>query len=137
MEYLPEEETHVRKMRDRFEAAILENVAEASVNGAAAVRLPNTSNLSFAGIESHAALILLDRHRICCSAGSACKTGSHEGSHVLRAMHMEDRAARSLRFSFGRFNTEANVDHAIESVPKVVAKLRGLSATIPSVTAVT
>ena len=135
MQCLSEEETRVRAMRDRFETAILETVADASANGAAAARLPNTSNLTFAGIESHAALILLDRHRICCSAGSACKTGSSDGSHVLRAMHIEDRAGRSLRFSFGRFNTEADVDQAIETVPRVIAKLRGLSAAVPSAAA--
>lgn len=128
VESLADEETRVRAMRDRFENAILASVTEASVNGASAARLPNTSNVSFEGIESQSALILLDRHRVCCSAGSACKTGSSEGSHVLRAMHGEDRGRRSLRFSVGRFNTDADIDHAIEIVPKVVAKLRGLSA---------
>jgi cysteine desulfurase len=128
MESLPEEKTRVRAMRDRFEKAILESVRGTSVNGVGAPRLPNTSNLSFEEIESQSALILLDRHRVCCSAGSACKTGSSDGSHVLRAMHAEDRARRSLRFSFGRFNTDVDVDQAIEIVPKVIAKLRGLSA---------
>ncbi len=136
LESLSDEDTRVRAMRDKFEGAILENISEVSVNGAGSMRLPNTSNLSFAGIESHAALILLDRHRICCSAGSACKTGSSDGSHVLRAMHMEDRAQRSLRFSFGRFNTEEEIDQAIETVPKVIAKLRGLSATVPTATTI-
>jgi len=130
VESLPEEESRVRPMRDRFEKAILASVTETSVNGAGAARLPNTSNISFEGIESQSALILLDRHRVCCSAGSACKTGSSEGSHVLRAMHGQDRAGRSLRFSFGRFNTETDVDHAIEIVPKVIAKLRGLSSPV-------
>jgi cysteine desulfurase len=130
VECLPEEETRVRALRDRFEKALLENVRGMSINGAASSRLPNTSSCSFDGIESHAALILLDRHGICCSAGSACKTGSGDGSHVLRAMHMEDRARRSLRFSFGRFNTDAN--GAIEIVPKIIEKLRGLGAPAPS-----
>ena len=124
VECLPEEETRVRALRDRFEKALLENVRGMSINGIGASRLPNTSSCSFEGIESQAALILLDRHRICCSAGSACKTGSGDGSHVLRAMHAEDRARRSLRFSFGRFNTDAEL--ALEIVPKVIEKLRGL-----------
>src|SRR6266571_8047991 len=110
-ESLSEEETRVRAMRDRFEKTILEAVSGASVNGAGAKRLPNTSSVSFDGIESPAALLLLDRHHICCSAGSACRTGSQEASHVLRAMNPSgDGARRSLRFSFGRFNTEAQVD---------------------------
>src|SRR6266487_4209815 len=127
-EYLPQEQTQVRTMRDRFEKTILENVPGASVNGAGAPRLPNTSSFSFEEIESPAALLLLDRHHICCSAGSACRTGSQEASRVLRAMDSRgDGARRSLRFSLGRYNSESQIDRAIEIVPKVVEKLRQLS----------
>ena len=130
-ESLSEKETRVRAMRDRFEKTILEAVSGASVNGAGAKRLPNTSSVSFDGIESPAALLLLDRHHICCSAGSACRTGSQEASHVLRAMNPKgDGARRSLRFSFGRFNSDAQVDRAIEIVPKVIEKLRQLSSPV-------
>src|SRR6266568_5601307 len=132
LKYLAEGKGSVHSMRDRFEKAILESVSGASVNGTGALRIPNTSSLSFEGIESPAALLLLDRHRICCSAGSACRTGSHEASHVLRAMNPNgDGARRSLRFSFGRFNTEAEIDRAIEIVPKVIEKLRAVSAPAP------
>jgi len=125
LRYMAEGKENVRSMRDRFEKAILKSVSGASVNGAGALRIPNTSSLSFEGIESSNALLLLDRHGICCSAGSACRTGSHEASHVLRAMNPNgDGARRSLRFSFGRFNTEAEIDRAIEIVPKVIEKLR-------------
>jgi len=127
-EYLSEGKAHVRSMRDRFEKAVLETVSGAAVNGAGAARIPNTSSFSFEGIESPAALLLLDRYRICCSAGSACRTGSQEASHVLRAMDPSgDGARRSLRFSFGRFNTDAQVDRAIEVVPKVIEKLRQIA----------
>ena len=127
-EYLSQAKAHVHSMRDRFEKAILEKVSGASVNGAGAARVPNTSSFSFDGIESPAALLLLDRNRICCSAGSACRTGSHEASHVLRAMDPGgDGARRSLRFSFGRFNTDAQVDVAIEIIPKVIEKLRDMA----------
>jgi cysteine desulfurase len=130
-ECLSEGKAHVGSMRDRFEKAILETVSGTSVNGAGAPRVPNTSSLSFAGIESPAVLLLLDRHRICCSAGSACRTGSAEASHVLRAMNPSgDGARRSLRFSFGRFNTETQVDCAIEVVPKVIEKLRQMAAPV-------
>ena len=125
LKYLAEGKGNVHSMRDRFEKAILESVSGAAVNGAGAQRIPNTSSLSFEGIESPAALLLLDRHRICCSAGSACRTGSQEASHVLRGMNpYGDGARRSLRFSFGRFNSEAEIDRAIEIVPKVIEKLR-------------
>jgi cysteine desulfurase len=129
--YLSDAKTNICSMRDRFENAILERVSGASVNGAGAARISNTSSFSFEGIESPAALLLLDRHRICCSAGSACRTGSQEASHVLRAMNPNgDGARRSLRFSFGRFNSEAQVDRAIEVIPNVIEKLRRTAAPV-------
>jgi cysteine desulfurase len=125
LKYVTEGGCNIRSMRDRFEKSVLETARGASVNGAGAARLSNTSSVSFQGIESPAALLLLDRQGICCSAGSACRTGSQEASHVLRAMNPSaDGARRSLRFSFGRFNTDAQIDHAIEVVPKVIEKLR-------------
>jgi cysteine desulfurase len=137
VECLSEGKAHVGSMRDRFEEAILQTVSGSSVNGAGAARVPNTSSFSFEGIESPAVLLLLDRHSICCSAGSACRTGSQEASHVLRAMNPNgDDARRSLRFSFGRFNTEAQVDRTIEVLPKVIEKLRQMAtpvqASVPS-----
>ena len=119
----------VRAIRDRFERALLARVPGTSVNGAGAPRLPNTSSVSFADVPSEAALILLDKHGLCCSAGSACHAGSIEPSHVLRAMKLSDERARSsLRFSFGRFNTEAEVDQALEIVPKVIGRVRSTAS---------
>ena len=78
------------------------------------------------------ALALLDRHQVCCSAGSACRTGSVEASHVLRAMKLDaERIRGSMRFSFGRFNTETEVDKALDVVPEVISKLRRLSSASP------
>lgn len=126
---LTEENTRVRAMRDRFEAALLERIPDTSVNGDRSARLPNTTNLSFAGIESEAALMMFDRHQLCCSAGSACRTGAIESSHVLSAMKVPpERARASMRFSFGRFNTDADVENALEIIPAVISKLRALSA---------
>jgi cysteine desulfurase len=136
VKYLSEGKCGVRSMRDRFEKSVLETVSGASVNGADADRLPNTSSFSFEGIESPAALLLLDRQGICCSAGSACRTGSEEASHVLRAMNPSgDGARRSLRFSLGRLNTDAQIDRGIEVVPKVIEKLRQIAAPTPVATA--
>lgn len=136
LKYLGEGKCDVRSLRDRFEKSMLEAVSGASINGAGAARLPNTSSLSFERIESASALLLLDRQGICCSAGSACRTGSQEASHVLRAMNPgSDGARRSLRFSFGRFNTDAQIDRAIEVVPKVIDKLRQSAAPAPVTTA--
>jgi cysteine desulfurase len=130
---LAEEATRVRAMRDRFEIGVQEKVPDTFVNGDREARLPNTSNLSFAGIESDAALILFDRHQLCCSAGSACRTGMPEASHVLRAMNLgPERTRGSMRFSFGRFNTEVDVDKALQIIPTVIAKLRSMSGKAPT-----
>jgi cysteine desulfurase len=125
---LVEENSRVRGLRDRFETEVLERVPETFVNGDRTARLPNTSNLSFIGIESDAALLMFDRHHLCCSAGSACRTGSMEASHVLRAMSVPpERARASMRFSFGRFNDEGDVTKALDIIPAVISKLRAMS----------
>jgi cysteine desulfurase len=136
LKYLADDKCNIGPMRDRFEKSMLEAVRGASVNGGGAARLPNTSSLSFEGIESSAALLLLDRQGICCSAGSACRTGSQEASHVLQAMNPSGDGARwSLRFSLGRFNTDAQIDRAVEVVPKVIEKLRQSAVRTPVSTA--
>lgn len=118
----------VAGFRDRFEEHMLANVPGCTVNGDRSHRLPTTTNLSFEGVESEGALILLDQQGLCCSAGSACSSGSVHPSHVLKAMGLTNEAARaSLRFSFGRFNTAADIDAACRIVPSVVTKLRELS----------
>jgi cysteine desulfurase len=77
--------------------------------------------------------MMFDRHHLCCSAGSACRTGSLEASHVLRAMSLpSERTRGSMRFSFGRFNADADLDKALEIIPEVIAKLRALSPANPA-----
>jgi cysteine desulfurase len=128
LETLEEENSSVRALRDRFEKTLLAEVEDVLVNGDPSGRLPNTSNLAFTGVDAQAILLKLDQEGICCSLGSSCTTGSVQPSHVLRAMHFPDERARSsLRFSFGRFNTEAEVDKVLEILPRVVRKLRELS----------
>ncbi len=118
----------VRGMRDRLEAAILAEVPDCKVNGSGAQRVSSTSNIAFKGIESEALLIKLDLAGIAASAGSACSTGTASASHVLMAMGLTQReAASSIRFSFGKFNTDAEVDYALEVIPKAVAQLRKIS----------
>ncbi len=114
--------------RNAFEEHMLSAIPGCSVNGDRTHRLPNTSNLSFEGVESEGALILLDEEGLCCSAGSACTSGSIHPSHVLKAMGFSNERARaSLRFSFGRYNSAVDLARACELVPSVVAKLRELS----------
>jgi cysteine desulfurase len=126
--HLRENSCKAATMRDRFEEAILESVPGTEVNGDRENRLPNTTNIAFEGIESEGALMLLDESGICCSAGSACTSGSVHPSHVLKAMGFSNHRARSsLRFSFGRFNTDEEVAFAAAAVPAVIEKLRRLS----------
>ena len=124
--HLEAERTAVRALRDDFEAKVLERVPGAEVNGGgAAERLPNTTSLYFPGAESEAMLVLLDKAGLCASAGSACTAGSLHPSHVLTAMGLSTERARcSLRFSFGRFNTPAQIARGLEVVAGAVERLR-------------
>lgn len=127
-QWMEHEATAVRALRDQFEDGVLERIEGVRVNGDRENRLPNTSNLSFEGIDSEAVLMLLDQRGLCCSAGSACTAGSLHPSHVLKAMGFSDERARSsLRFSFSRFNNEAEVELALEMLPAVLGKLRNIA----------
>jgi len=126
---IDEENTRVRALRDRFEETLRAELEQVEINGDPAARLPNTSNLAFLGVEAQAILLKLDQEGVCCSLGSSCTTGSVQPSHVLRAMKLtNERARSSLRFSFGRYNTEAELDKVLEIIPRIVRKLRQLSA---------
>ncbi len=128
-EMLPRECARLRQLRDDFEKGLTNQIEKVSINGAGAARLANTTNVSFAGVESQAVLLLLDRAGICCSAGSACKTGSATASHVLKAMGVPDELALgTLRFSFGRANREPDAERAVKAISAVVVKLRGMAS---------
>ena len=117
----------IAAMRDRLEAGLLK-CPDAIVNGSRRVRLPNTLNISFEYIEGEAILYHLSDAGICASSGSACTSGSLEPSHVIRAMGVPFTAVHgSIRFSFSKYNTEADVDHVLAVAPGVVDKLRKLS----------
>ena len=122
------DQDRIHNLRDRFESELLEKVPGVLVNGNPRNRLGNTSNLSFPGIDAQALLIMFDQKGICSSIGSACLTGSLQSSHVLRAMNLdEDRARGSVGFRSVRFNTEAQIEKALELIPPIIEKLRALS----------
>jgi cysteine desulfurase len=126
--HIQAEERFVRDLRDTFERQALERIPGVTVNGDQEQRLPNTTNLSIEGVDSEAMLMILDQQGVCCSAGSACTTGSLEPSHVLRAMGLSTEQARaSLRFSFGRTNTMEEVDQALAILVRAVQKLRQMT----------
>ena len=124
---LATEPARLAALRDRLEHGILERVRGTQVNGDPVLRVPNTSNISFEGIEAESLLIALDLEGFAVSTGSACASGTLEPSHVLRAMGLPShRTQNSIRFSLGAGNTEAQVDQLLAKLSAVVEKLRSL-----------
>lgn len=116
--------SRMRSLRDRLEAGVCASLPGVSVNGEAAPRLPNTSNLRFPGVDAMALLAFLDAEGVLASQGSACHSRRPEPSSVLLAMGLdEDEAFASVRFSVSPFNTEAEIDAAI---PLIVSACRRL-----------
>jgi cysteine desulfurase len=123
-----EENTRVKKMRDRLQQGLLEKVPQARVNGHHESRLPNTLNIGFEFVAGEAILMRLDEKGICASSGSACTSGSLEPSHVLRAMGVPFTAVHgSIRFSLSRYNTEDEIEFVIEETPRIIETLRAMS----------
>ncbi len=128
LDYLEDEETRIKALRDKLEVGILERIYNARVNGARANRVPNTTNISFEYIEGELILLHLSDIGICASSGSACTSGSLEPSHVLRAMGIPLTAMHgSIRFSLSRFNTEEDIDYILEKLPAIIFKINGFS----------
>jgi cysteine desulfurase len=126
---LAPEAARMAALRDRFEEIMLHTIANISINSRGAPRVPNTSSVCFAGIESESVLLHLDLLGICASAGSACTTGEPEPSHVLRAMGLSSMQAQGVvRFSFGRTTTQAEIDTAGAALAGIVKKLREVSS---------
>jgi cysteine desulfurase len=118
------------QLRDTLEGGLLERIPQVRVNGSAAPRTPNTTNLMFAGIKGEALVIALDLKGLACSVGAACSSGAVEPSHVLTAIGLsQEEAKSSLRFSLGRHTTESEINFALEVIPAAVAQLRALSPT--------
>lgn len=117
--------TEVRELRDSLERELLERIPDSFVNGIASERLPNTSNIGFAGVDGNAMLVLLDEVGICVSAGSACKSGAGLPSHVLAAMGLApEEAASCLRFSMSSLNKFADIEACVKHVPSIVERMR-------------
>jgi cysteine desulfurase len=128
LQHLSEEAGRLEALRDRLERGILRTVPGTIVNGGGAARVPNTTNISFTGVEAESLLIALDLEGVAVSTGSACSSGSLEPSHVLKAMHLPSgRAHNAIRFSLGAGNTAEQVDRVVGLLPAVVEKLRSLT----------
>jgi len=117
-----------RKMRDNLEKKLLRLIPDSRVNGSAEHRLPNTLNISFEFVEGEAILLLLSQDGIAASSGSACTSGSLEPSHVLRAMGVPFTYAHgSVRISLSRYNTEKDVNSIVDSLVRIIERLREIS----------
>ncbi|MDP6925041.1 MAG: cysteine desulfurase NifS [Candidatus Scalindua sp.] len=126
--FVKEEQTEVRRLRDRLEKGIKNQLTHVVISGENSERLPNTSNVSFECVEGEATLLLLDMAGIATSSGSACTTGSAEPSHVLQAMGIPPLASRgTIRFSLSRYSTEDEVDYILEKLVPIVKRLQTLS----------
>jgi cysteine desulfurase len=118
----------LRAKRDRFEALVKERVDDIVFNGDSEHRLPHLSNISFRFIEGEGLLISLDLQGVAVSTGSACSSGTLEPSPVIRALGRNDELARgAVRFSFGKDNTDDDLNYVVEVLPQVVARLRAIS----------
>ncbi|MDA8659255.1 IscS subfamily cysteine desulfurase [Luminiphilus sp.] len=124
-EEMVDETSRLISLRARFWQG-LEDLQEVHINGDVERRLPGALNVSFAFVEGES--LLMSLKDLALSSGSACTSASLEPSYVLRALGLNDELAHSsLRFSFGRFTSEADIDHAITQVRRAVEKLRELS----------
>src|SRR5258708_2740289 len=127
---LAEDVQRLSALRDKLQQGLLHRVPQSRVNGGAAPRTPNTTNLVFPGVEGEALLIALDLKGLACSTGAACSSGAVEPSHVLTAIGLPPEEARaSLRFSLGRHTTSPQIEFSLSVVPAAVAQLRELSPT--------
>ncbi|GAF74230.1 unnamed protein product [marine sediment metagenome] len=115
-------------LRDKLIEGLVERIDNIRLNGHPRKRLPNNVNVSVDFVEGESILLNLDLEGICASTGSACSSSSLEPSHVLLALGLSpEQAHGSLRFTFGRENTEEDIEQVLEVLPRVVAKLRAMS----------
>ena len=121
-------DTHIKKMkelRDYYLEQVTKRIPGIKINGAINARLSGNSNISFEGINGSDLLLELDNVGICASSGSACNSEEISPSHVLSAIGLDEKEAKSaLRVSFGEFNTKKEVDYLVENLAKTVKKLR-------------
>ena len=116
----------VRSLRDKLETEILDKIPNSRINGTrdSEKSLPNTTNISFENLNGEAILARLNDLDIFVSTGSACNAESHTTSPVLQAMNIPfSQAMGAIRFSLGRYNTEAEVEFVLENLPNIMNDL--------------
>jgi cysteine desulfurase len=122
---LAAESKRMCELRDQLEQGIMARIPDVRINGHREKRLPNTVNISFAGVDADSLLANLDLAGIAASSGAACSSGVLRASHVLDAMGVEPSLTKgSVRFSLGRENNGAEVDSLLAVLPGIVERLR-------------
>jgi cysteine desulfurase len=117
-----------KRLRDRFESEVRSRIENIVFNGDPDHRLPHVSNISFRFVEGEGLLIHLDMQGVAVSTGSACSSGTLEPSPVIKALGRNEELARgAIRFSFGKDNTNEDVDYAVGALIRAVESLRALS----------
>ncbi len=115
----------IRQLRDRLAAGLRDRVPDSFVNGDPARKIAGNCHVGFPGVEAETLLVALDRDGVCAAAGSSCTSGATEPSHVLAAMGLpRDAALSSIRLSLGYASSDADVDTALDVIPRAVDQLR-------------
>ncbi len=128
MKTMEERTARERELRDYLIDRVLREIPYTRLNGHRTNRLPNNANFSFQFIEGESLLIMLDMEGICGSSGSACTSGSLDPSHVLLAIGLPHEIAHgSLRLTLSEETTREELDYVVESIRKIVEKLRNMS----------
>ncbi len=124
----PEEKARVQALRDEFEREVAARFPQAVIAGKDAPRVYNTSCVCFPGVEAEAVLLLLSEASVCASSGAACSSGSLEPSHVMSAMKLDPYVAQGqIRFSFGKYNTPADLERVLDVLPGVIERVGSLN----------
>lgn len=128
MSEMEENRERLIEMREYLKDEILKSIPHSKLNGHPEERLPNNLNFSFEFIEGESILLMLDALGYDCSSGSACTSASLDPSHVLLAMGMPHEIAHgSLRVTFGKENTMADIEKFARELPPVIERLRMMS----------
>ncbi len=122
------EAARITRLRDKLITGFQKNMDHIRLNGHPVQRLPNNVNISVEFVEGEAMCLNMDMSGICISTGSACSSTSLEASHVLLAIGLDPvKAHGSLRFTLGKWTTEEEIDKVLETLPRIVGKLRAMS----------
>jgi len=125
---MKEEGKRLFRITEKLRIGLQDQLERVFANSHPTERLPNTMNLSFDYLEGESILLNLDIKGVAVSTGSACTSGSLEPSHVMLALGLPVATAQgAIRFSLGRFNTEADVDYVLEELPPIIKRLRSMS----------